>query len=534
MHEDGRVVLADFELSREIKLASGILEDISSTSRAGTKGFMSPEVEADGHALFASDMYSFGVLLYYMHFSQNIAGLVPGDPRIPENNNIELTDLIRRLLSISPSARPTATSTLTHPYFRSTFVEKLMQDGEMVEQDRKLDAVRHLVYRVRGENRTNIERLVINRQTLVGDLLTYFEEMPLGKMKACLRVTFANELGIDEGGLLSEMFAIFFDCIFQNELFESGDAVSRSSAPVPHNSSFETSNSVKKMCSSEFESNDFSPFIEYCNNNIVLPAVNSDCPINLGKFKAFGRILVKALYEGRRVGSRLCPSVFKFITGTLPNMRDLHMYDPQTARSLQWILVTEKVEDFGLHFESVDAPNLGPVTDLNKTNFVSRKIRSIMVDRRESCLLAIKTGFIEALHALSEDAAPFMSLLSHTDWRILLCGDTALNSQHVISVLKFSGFAKKSFVPEWLKSILLSFSEDYLRKFLVFITGSPSLPGMGASRFEINVRCQSRSGALPVAHTCFLHLDIPDYKDKVTLQSKLMYAITNSQGFEIV
>ena len=51
------------------------------------------------------------------------------------------------------------------------------------------------------------------------------------------------------------------------------------------------------------------------------------------------------------------------------------MYDPQTARSLQWTLATAGVEEFGLHFESVGAPELGPVTDLNKVAFVGRKIQ---------------------------------------------------------------------------------------------------------------------------------------------------------------
>lgn len=100
--------------------------------------------------------------------------------------------------------------------------------------------------------------------------------------------------------------------------------------------------------------------------------------------------------------------------------------------------------------------------------------------------------------------------------------------------MRFSGFGKRSCVPQWLKEIVLSFSEDYLRKFLVFITGCPSLTSGVGGRIEINVRGQARSGALPVAHTCFFHLDVPDYKDKETLQAKLMYAISNAQGFEVV
>jgi serine/threonine protein kinase len=51
MHEDGRVVLTDFELSREVKAANEKIktedtnDDISIPSRSGTRGFMAPEVQ---------------------------------------------------------------------------------------------------------------------------------------------------------------------------------------------------------------------------------------------------------------------------------------------------------------------------------------------------------------------------------------------------------------------------------------------------------------------------------------------------------
>ena len=506
LHEDGRVVLADFELSKELK-AKDNEEEVSTTSRAGTIGFMSPEVESGGNAVYASDMYSFGVVVYYMHFPTEIADLIPGNPRIPQNNDADLIDLLKRLLAVNASQRPSAASALMHPYFRSTFVERMMQDGEVVEQDRKLDAVRNLLHCARSENRTNLERITVHRDGIVAEVLQYFSEMKLEKLRASLRVTFVGEPGVDEGGLLTEMFTIFFESVLGGEdgLFVGSEAVVDD----------EGREATTKQATST-----------------VLPNAQQNNDISLIKFRAFGRAMVKSLYEGRRIGSRLCPSVFKYITGTSPNMRDLQMYDPQTARSLQWALATGGVEDFGLHFESVGEPDSGPVTDLNKAKFVRMKIDTILVKSRQAQLLSIKAGFTEALKALSEEAAPFMSLLSHADWRVLLCGESAISGPQVISVLKFAGFPKKSSVPQWLKEILLASSEDHLRKFLVFVTGSPSLSS--SSRDEINVRYQSRSGALPVAHTCFFHLDIPDYRDKETLQSKLMYAVNHATTFEVV
>lgn len=57
--------------------------------------------------------------------------------------------------------RPTAAAALMHPYFRSTFVERLLQEGEVVEQDRKLEAVRDLLHKVRQENRWGVLGCVV-------------------------------------------------------------------------------------------------------------------------------------------------------------------------------------------------------------------------------------------------------------------------------------------------------------------------------------------------------------------------------------
>jgi hypothetical protein len=99
-------------------------------------------------------------------------------------------------------------------------------------------------------------------------------------------------------------------------------------------------------------------------------------------------------------------------------------------------------------------------------------------------------------------------------------------------------------VPAWLVGMVEALSPDNLRRFLIFCTGSPSLPpeassassssssSRSSSKFEIGVQYQRRSEALPVAHTCFLKLDLPDYADEATLAAKLMKAIQECGTFD--
>ena len=96
----------------------------------------------------------------------------------------------------------------------------------MVDTERKLGAVKGVLRGVRLENRSHPEALSIRRSEVVPELLHYFSTTTsLDRMKNPLRVTFLGESGVDEGGLLSELFTVFFDRVLDpaggSGLFES-------------------------------------------------------------------------------------------------------------------------------------------------------------------------------------------------------------------------------------------------------------------------------------------------------------------------
>jgi len=79
-----------------------------------------------------------------------------------------------------------------------------------------------------------------------------------------------------------------------------------------------------------------------------------------------------------------------------------------------------------------------------------------------------------------------------------------------------------------------SLSTDLKRKFLLFLTGSDRVPLAGLSSLKFIIQRTGDPNALPAAHTCYNILDLPEYSDLETLQSKLVYAITNTEGFGLV
>ena len=93
--------------------------------------------------------------------------------------------------------------------------------------------------------------------------------------------------------------------------------------------------------------------------------------------------------------------------------------------------------------------------------------------------------------------------------------------------------ATATYPTDALNRAIAKFDKDSLRRFLVFATGSPSLPPESRD-FEMQVRAMPRSNSLPVAHTCFFHVDIPEYASEEEFITKLMTAIHECGSFDRV
>ena len=496
--------------------------------------FVAPEVAGGGGASAAADVYAFGAVLRWLWRATAAGGGATGGARAgaPAAGEDELRTLVARLLVADPRARPSAADVALHPYFTDSYVDRYVAGGDIVGVNAKLAAVRDLLAAVRSASRRVRADLAVARGPGLADrVLAFFgrdavaarrrggggEDGAAGVPPARrpLRVTFEGEAGVDEGGLAREMFALFFEGALAPAagLFEDAGGEVLLPARLPR------------------------------GEGAAARAARAD------RLEAFGRALVAALYEGCGAPPRLGPSLFKYLAhgaahaaaGDGRALRDLQKFDPALGASLERMLARAPPDgqgwglDFGDVSSSDDDAGGGAraVTEANKHAFVVLKVRRALVGRRRDALEAIRRGFVAALRELSPEAAPFLKLFSSTDWRVLLCADDdRLTPDRVLDALAFVGWPKRSVVPDALRRSVRAFDKDSLRRFLVFATGSPGLPS--APGFEIQVRAQPRSPALPVAHTCFFHLDIPDYADEGEFVAKLTTAILECGTFDRV
>jgi len=119
---------------------------------------------------------------------------------------------------------------------------------------------------------------------------------------------------------------------------------------------------------------------------------------------------------------------------------------------------------------------------------------------------------------------------------LLICGSPVLDFEELEKVTIYdNGFSKQHPVIRNFWSVVHSLTPEQQRRLLFFSTGSDRAPigGLGKLSFVIT-RHGPDSDRLPIAHTCFNHLLLPDYSTREKLEACLLTAINNAEGFGMI
>lgn len=130
------------------------------------------------------------------------------------------------------------------------------------------------------------------------------------------------------------------------------------------------------------------------------------------------------------------------------------------------------------------------------------------------------------------------NIFSPADLEQLICGQRTLNFHELKEwCIYANGYNPESQLIKWFWEIVLDeWTDEQRRKLLSFSTGSDRAPvnGLKAMKFFIIKDEVDDDMKLPISHTCFNQLIIPNYSTKDILRKKLQMAIENSTGFGMV
>nr|XP_036576395.1 E3 ubiquitin-protein ligase huwe1 [Colletotrichum truncatum]KAF6783133.1 E3 ubiquitin-protein ligase huwe1 [Colletotrichum truncatum] len=331
------------------------------------------------------------------------------------------------------------------------------------------------------------------------------DEMKYGK----LNIRFHNEEGVDAGGVTREWFQVL-----SRQMFDANYALF---TPV---------------------SSDRTTF--HPNS---LSGINDE---HLMFFKFIGRIIGKALYEGRVLDCYFSRAVYKRILGKSVSVKDMESFDPDYYKSLVWMLdnditdiITEtfSVEDdeFGVTRTIDLCPNGRDiaVTEENKHDYVrlvvEHKLLSSVRDQMEH--------FLKGFHDIIP--ADLISIFNEQELELLISGLPDIDVDDWKSNTEYHNYNPSSQQIQWFWRAIRSFDKEERAKLLQFVTGTSKVPlngfkeleGMnGINRFNIH-RDYGNKERLPSSHTCFNQLDLPEYESYETLRAQLMKAITAGSDY---
>ncbi|KAK3678646.1 E3 ubiquitin-protein ligase tom1 [Vermiconidia calcicola] len=258
-------------------------------------------------------------------------------------------------------------------------------------------------------------------------------------------------------------------------------------------------------------------------------------------FKFIGRIIGKALYEGRVLDCHFSRAVYRRILGKSVSLKDMESLDLDYYKSLVWILEND-ITDITFETFSVDVDHFGavetidlmpdgrniPVTEENKQEYVRLVVEHRLIKSVENQLEHFLTGFHDII------SPKLIAIFNEQELELLISGLPEIDVDDWKNTSEYHNYQATSPQIQWFWRAVRSFDKEEKAKLLQFVTGTSKVPlngfkeleGMnGFAKFNIH-RDYSSKEKLPSSHTCFNQLDLPEYESYEHLRQQLYTAIT--------
>ncbi|KAF2154321.1 hypothetical protein K461DRAFT_126988 [Myriangium duriaei CBS 260.36] len=394
-----------------------------------------------------------------------------------------------------------------NPKLMSGTFDVLVKNSKVLEFDNKRNFFNKRLHTRSPEERVPHQSLqlgVRRSQVFLDSFKALFFKKPNEIKYGKLNIRFADEEGVDAGGVTREWFAAL-----SRQMFDPNYALFN---PVASDRT-------------TFHPN-------------PLSAINEQ---HLTFFKFIGRIIGKALYEGRVLDCHFSRAVYKRILGKSVSLKDMETLDLDYYKSLVWMLEND-ITDVAFETFSVDVDRFGetqvvdlipdgrnvPVTEENKQEYVRLVVEQRLTKSVEEQLEHFLIGFREIV------PLELISIFNEQELELLISGLPDIDVDDWRNNTDYHNYNATSPQVQWFWRAVRSFDKEEKAKLLQFVTGTSKVPlngfkeleGMnGYNKFNIH-RDFGHKERLPTSHTCFNQLDLPEYESYEILRKQMYTAMT--------
>lgn len=343
------------------------------------------------------------------------------------------------------------------------------------------------------------------------------------------KVTFENEIGIDAGGLMREWYSLVLKDLI-----------------LPEVGVFELAPG--------------------CHNEYTLKAYHNGMPPgHVEKLLFAGKFIARAIADHQPLGVSFTHSVYRSILGEAVGLRDLKSDDRELFDSLQQMRSFDEAQMSGLWLTfgitifddytqkpvTVDLIPDGSNKDVTTTNR-EEYIDAVVQYRLKTRVSDQVEPFVRGFHSILT-----IEFMQSQQWSLeelhnAITGSLLVDVEDLISNLWYNGepaptdgsvnpagYVRTHTQIQWLHDELRQYSQDQLRLFLKFVTGTDQVPAGGFkdlrnslnNKAAISIhRRDYEKDRLPTSWTCYFSLYLPEYPDQAELAAKLSYAIGHANG----
>ena len=404
----------------------------------------------------------------------------PKSPReVMEDRFFAFTEKHRKILNIMVRQNPSLMS--------GSFA-LLVRNPKVLDFDNKKNYFTQQLHKGRRDHYTPLS-LSVRRSSVFEDSFRYFSRKTGPEVKhGKLNVRFNNEEGIDAGGVTREWFQVLARAMFNPDYALFQPCAADRTTYQPNRMSY----------------------------------VNPD---HLSFFKFVGRIIGKAIYDGRLLDAYFTRSFYKHILGKPVDYRDLESIDPEYFKSLEWMLNNDITDILDLTF-SVDDEEFGetkvielksngtnvPVTEANKQEYVRLVTEQRLTKSIKSQIDAFLDGFNEII------PADLIRIFSEQELELLISGLPDIDVDAWKNNTELHGYSSGDAVIQWWWRAVRSFDQTEKAKLLQFITGTSKVPlegfahlqgVQGTQRFNIRVSISSICRSMIRTRSCVRRFSWP-------------------------
>ncbi|CAI9781993.1 unnamed protein product [Fraxinus pennsylvanica] len=289
-------------------------------------------------------------------------------------------------------------------------------------------------------------------------------------------------------------------------------------------------------------------------------------------FRLLGRVMAKALQDGRLLDLPLSVAFNKLVLGQELDLHDIISFDAELGNTLQEMhaivcrkqylesMGSHSLDDLRFHGASIEElcldftlpgypeyvlkPGDKNVDICSLEDYISLVVDATVVTGVLRQMEAFRSGFNQVFDIST------LQIFSPTELDYLLCGRRELwKAETLVDHIKFDhGYTAKSPAIIYLLEIMGEFTPEQQQAFCQFVTGAPRLPpgGLAVLNPKLTIvrkhsstgntthngsgQSESADDDLPSVMTCANYLKLPPYSSKEIMYKKLLYAINEGQG----